>query len=119
MSTPPDLGPLPEPEDVAPFCGQRIYAFTTAQVEAERQRCYMLGVAAASQWRPIESAPPAETDVLVRIVFGAVVRYMVAGYFQAWKDGPCGWYSFEQPEKEIIGVTHWMPLPSDPTKDGG
>ena len=58
MSTPPDLGPLPEPvahvHSDGHLCqdkafnntGWPVYFMTPEQVEAERQRCYMLGVAA-------------------------------------------------------------------------
>lgn len=65
-------------------------------------------------WVPTaESLPAPDTDVLALVVFGATVRMTVAGYFQAWRDGPWGWYSYEQPEREI-GVTHWQPLPKLP-----
>jgi hypothetical protein len=65
-------------------------------------------------WMPTaERLPAPDTDVLALVVFGATVRMTVAGYFQAWRDGPWGWYSFEQPEREIE-VTHWQPLPKLP-----
>lgn len=60
-----------------------------------------------------ETLPAPDTDVLALVVFGATVRMTVAGYFQAWRDGPFGWYSYEQPEREI-SVTHWQPLPPLP-----
>ena len=131
MSTPPDLGPLPEP--LKPMEWQQ-FMWTAAQVEAERQRCYMLGVAAASQWRPIETAPK---DGSLFLCWVAAVRYGETDEgqpyeqdasqvdFCSWSDGPsdlpghgyfdpcCGRIGDSQ------GVTHWMPLPSAPTKEGG
>ena len=59
--------------------------------------------------------PEAETDVLALVVFGASVRYAVAGMFAACAKGPVEWYSFESPDDELM-VTHWMPLPQMPIK---
>ena len=134
MSTPPDLGPLPEPE--ARFgCDSngRWYEanggtpmWTDDQVRTERQRCYMLGVAAASQWRPIETAPDDMKEcVVVRWVDkdGAERRdfdYREDGCWMIWHD--------RAEHVEMIGghgVSYtapyqgWMPLPSAPTKEGG
>jgi hypothetical protein len=65
-------------------------------------------------WVPTaEKLPEPDTDVLALVVFGATVRMTVAGYFRACRDGPWGWYSYEQPEREIE-VTHWQPLPKLP-----
>lgn len=38
--------PMPEPEDVAPFCGQRIYAFTRDQLRNYGVACHQQGYAA-------------------------------------------------------------------------
>lgn len=65
-------------------------------------------------WVPTaETLPQPETDVLALVVFGATVRMTVAGYFQACRDGPWEWYSYEQPER-VLQVTHWQPLPPMP-----
>ena len=113
MSTPPDLGPLPEhPEP-------RTMQWTTVEREAIRdfgQRCYMLGVAAASQWRPIETAPKDKPLLLWNPSYGyPVVGHILAG--DLWGTFTPGVPMLFQ--KHIEAPTHWMPLPSAPTKEGG
>ena len=142
MSTPPDLGPLPEPRYLLGLDGdgynpERILTesgWSDDQMRDFGQRCYMLGVAAASQWRPIETAPK---DGSLFLCWVAAVRYGETDEgqpyeqdasqvdFCSWSDGPpdlpghgyfdpcCGRIGDSQ------GVTHWMPLPSAPTKEGG
>ena len=117
MSTPPDLGPLPEP--LKPMEWQQ-FMWTAAQVEAERQRCYMLGVAAASQWRPIETAPRlGRTMYVVRGFFVTNVNAHVRDYttdaYCVWPDPDGGWVRWPH----TFPPTHWKPLPSAPTKEGG
>ena len=53
MSTPPDLGPLPEtgrvvsePPSFYKDKWKHNNLYTAAQIKAERERCYMLGIAA-------------------------------------------------------------------------
>ena len=133
MSTPPDLGPLPA--DILALSDAYPGMALADQCEAERQRCYMLCVAAASQWRPIESAPRDGTPFLAwypkhcvdddgessgEVIGGACA--MVACTQGLWEEPDWldahgsyymdDWCFAEEP-------THWMPLPSAPTKEGG
>ena len=118
MSHPPDLGPLPEP--LKPMEWQQVM-WTAAQVEAERQRCYMLGVAAASQWRPIETAPMKGHEAV--IVCSPIPG---GGYYveEAWYDEDLRqWWpantNYGDAHGSAIYPTLWQPLPSAPTKEGG
>lgn len=52
------LGELPEAEDVAPFCGQRIYAFTGAQMRAYALAAVQRALAAQQQAEPTETVEP-------------------------------------------------------------
>ena len=112
MSTPPDLGPLPghpEPQTMTWTELER------EVIRAERQRCYMLGVAAASQWRPIETAPKDGTVILAfRALPCGPEMSSVAWKHKEHAFGNSGWHY-----PEWNGPTHWMPLPSAPTKEGG
>ena len=133
MSTPPDLGPLPEPE--ARFgCDSngRWYEanggtpmWTDDQVRTERQRCYMLGVAAASQWRPIETAPRSALagQILTFRDYGGTEASFPA---RRGQHGPWFQTSFWSEKYSLwvgwpinVQPTHWMALPSAPTKEGG
>ena len=137
MSTPPDLGPLPEPRYLLGLDGdgynpERILTesgWSDDQMRDFGQRCYMLGVAAASQWRPIETAPKDMQEcVVVRWVDGegnelCDFDYREDGCWMIWHD--------HAERAEMIGgngVSYtapyqgWMPLPaapSEPTKEGG
>ncbi len=110
MSTPLDLGPLPLPLVPGDEHNPRDYFI---------DGCYMLDVAAASQWRPIETAPKDGAEILV---FAAGSCYVVgwgAPDFEWWcvDDNKHGPYPLRG-----SAPTHWMPLPaapSEPTKEGG
>ena len=93
MSTPPDLGPLPRPFVPGDEHNPRDY-FTAAQLEAERQRCYMLGVATERE----------------RCI--AWVRYWLTG---AAPEGA----THEARCILSLKSDRAAPLPSAPTKDGG
>ena len=140
MSTPPDLGPLPEPvarmsPDGKSLIREATYVYgvksgdelfsrvngftvtlhTSDQTRDFGQRCYMLGVAAASQWRPIETAPKDGTVILAfRALPCGPEMSSVAWKHSEHAFGNSGWHY-----PEWNGPTHWMPLPSAPTKEGG
>lgn len=59
-----------------------------------------------SNWQPIEAAPKDGEDALLHRTLGRPP--IVGGFF----DGE--WKSFDRPNKAIIGVRHWMPLPLAP-----
>lgn len=65
--------------------------------------------AQGEQWHDIATAPKDGTDVLLKRTMGR--PEIVGGYF----DG--AWRSFDQPDKAITDVTHWMPLPAAPTTE--
>lgn len=122
MSTPPDLGPLPEPgrlmSEPPSFYEDewnRHQFYTAAQLEDERQRCYMLGVAAASQWRPYSTMPSDGGSYLVADAERGFVAPYTRGLIHNNPGTPHDWQYGE-------AITHWMPLPaapSEPTKEGG
>lgn len=82
-----------------------------AAAEIERLR-------AASQWQPIETAPKDGTWVLLLWPMTRT-NVMVSGkYYISARDFEEMWLS--QPSVESTHEpTHWMPLPSPPTQDGG
>ena len=93
MSTPPDLGPLPRPFVPGDEHNPRDY-FIADQMRAERQRCYMLGVAAERE----------------RCI--AWVRYWLTGTAPAMA-------THEARCLVSLKGNGYAPLPSAPTKEGG
>ena len=67
--------------------------------------------AQGEQWHDIATPPKDGTDVLLKRTMGR--PEIVGGYF----DG--AWRSFDQPDKAITDVTHWMPLPAAPSSEVG
>lgn len=68
-----------------------------------------------SEWKPIETAPKDETDVLLYRTWDLkkTLPPIVAGWFDNY--GYAGWCSHEKPDHFIEGTpTHWMPLPEPP-----
>jgi hypothetical protein len=71
-----------------------------------------------SEWQPIESAPKDGTEVLTYREVGLMA---VAAYFEyepIWRPGTreAGWTVTDG--ADLVGVTHWMPLPSPPIEEG-
>lgn len=61
-----------------------------------------------SEWQPIETAPKDETLVLA-------VNSKGTQRVCWWAHG--GWVFYQKyagPHSELLGVTHWMPLPAPP-----
>ena len=69
-----------------------------------------------SEWQPIETAPKDGTYVLG----ASSIKVNVAMFFNGewcWAYGHCechGW-----PTAPFFPITHWMPMPSAPAKEGG
>ncbi len=62
-----------------------------------------------SEWQPIETAPRDGTEILT---YRSVGLMAVATWLDPW-DAGSDWTVTDG--AQLIGVTHWMPLPDPPT----
>lgn len=69
----------------------------------------------AREWRPIETAPY-NTEVLVSVDGHRGPAWSNRHCLVAYRNVFSGlWFEARHEDEDVIGVTHWMPLPDPPT----
>lgn len=69
-----------------------------------------------SEWQPIETAPKDGTEVLTYREAGLMAVAVWVKYYPIWRGGDeSGWVVSDG--ADLVGVTHWMPLPNPPSAE--